>query len=99
MAINTRPARSRLHAGGESRVDHCSEDYTVQGDGVVLTSRLDLDAVVTCTSSHEITATDIDNLERDSSASVVAVDAYFTEVHAEATVTVGLDQVSFGVTR
>lgn len=78
-------------AGGDSVLD-CNADCTVQGDSVVLTS-LALNAVVTCTGSHVITAADIDNLERKSSASVTAVDAYFTEVEAAATVTVGLDQV------
>ena len=60
---------------------------------MVLTSSLGLDAEVTCTGSHAVTAADIDNLERISSASVTAVDEYMTEVEAQATVNVGLDQV------
>ena len=80
---------------GDQFTLNCTANYTVEAERVVLTSSLALDAVVTCTSSLEITATDIDNLERNISASVMAVDAdSTTEVEAEASVTVRLDQVS-----
>jgi len=68
----------------------------VESSAVVLTSTLLLSDVVTCTGSYVITAADVDNLERESGASVTAVDKYGTEVYNEDTVTVGLDQVSTG---
>lgn len=61
---------------------------------MILASSLALDAEVTCTGSHAVTAADVNNLERDSSASVTAVDGYMTEIQDERTVTVGLDQVT-----
>ena len=79
--------------GGQSTLV-CTEAYAVQGDRVVLASSLALDAEVTCTGSHAVTAADVNNLERDSSASVTAVDGYMTEIQDERTVTVGLDQVT-----
>ncbi|CAB1117937.1 unnamed protein product [Ectocarpus sp. CCAP 1310/34] len=81
-----------LVSGGQSTLV-CTEAYVVEGDGVVLASSLALDAEVTCTGFHAVTAADVDNLERHSSASVTAVDVYMTEIQDERTVTVGLDQV------
>lgn len=60
---------------------------------MVLAGEIDLGAEVRCTGSYRITATDVDNLERKSSASVTAEDEYETEVAADAAVTVVLDQV------
>ena len=42
----------------------------------MLSSPLDLHANITCTGSHELTAQDVDNLQRRSDASVTAVDEY-----------------------
>lgn len=52
---------------------------------MVLSSPLGLHADVTCTGSHELTAEDVDNLERRSDASVTAVDEYGKEVSAAKT--------------
>lgn len=60
---------------------------------MALTYELERGAEVTCTGSHVITAADVDNLERDSSASVSAEDEYATEVTSSSDVTVVLDQV------
>lgn len=71
----------------------CGTDYKTQEDSVVLTASLALYAEVMCNGSYVVTAADIDNLERASTASVTAMDDYMTEVEAEAAVNVGLDQV------
>lgn len=68
--------------------------FAADGSAVVLSSPLDLHASVTCTGSHEITADDVDNLERRSEAKVTAVDVYAKEVWAaEPEVVVKLAQV------
>ena len=63
---------------------------------MVLTSPLALGAWATCTGSYIITPADVDNLEKRSEATVTAVDKYDTVVQDEASVNVGLDQVSTG---
>lgn len=80
-------------ADGESTLDCGTAAHSVEGNVVVLESELELAAEVTCTGSHVITAADVDNLERESSASVTAVDEYSTEVTASSTEIVVLDQV------
>lgn len=59
----------------------------------MLAGELELGAEVKCTGSYAITAADVDNLARSSSAYVTAEDEYLTEVTADAAVTVVLDQV------
>lgn len=70
---------------GNFSVLSCDMAFSVYGNAVMLSSPLGLGAVVTCTGAHELTAEDVDNLERRSGAEVTAVDKYRKEVSATAT--------------
>ena len=71
---------------GDSSLLRCGdEELAADGAAVVLSSPLGLHARVTCTGLHELTAEDVDNLERRSDAIVTAVDEYAKEVSAAKT--------------
>lgn len=72
----------------------CDSDFSVDGDEVLLSSSLALEAVVTCNGTHELNIADVDNLERRSTANVTAVDKYSKEVAAAAAMVVAFEQVS-----
>lgn len=84
---------SATGSSGESNLS-CDTTFAVDGDKVVLRSPLAVDGGVTCTGTHEVTASDVDNLERESTATVNAVDVYEYIVRATATTSVALEQVN-----
>lgn len=73
------------YTGSGGSVLSCDSAFFVDGVAVVLSSPLGLGAVVTCTGTHELTAEDVDNLERRSDATVTAMDEYAKEVSATET--------------
>lgn len=77
---------------GESTLS-CDIAFTVVGSAVVLSSPLVMGEWVTCIGSSILSASDINDLERDSSTSATAVDAYNFSVGAIATTHVAFEQV------
>lgn len=71
----------------------CDAEFFVDDSKVVLSSPLALDTVVTCNGTHVLTATDVNNLERRSSAVATAVDEFNEEIMAAATAVVVFEQV------
>lgn len=71
----------------------CNVNVTVAGNAVVLVDPLVVDDWFTCAAMHILTSDDVDNLERDSTATVSAKDVYDFEVSASDTEVVELDQV------
>lgn len=81
----------RFAADGDSSLD-CDAAFSVAGSTIVLES-LAVNGLVVCTGTFMLSADDVDNLERESGATVAAVDKYGYSVGAAATALVVLSQV------
>lgn len=83
-------------SGGSSSVDCEGAEYSVVGStAIVFTSLLAVGNQIKCTGAYELTPVDVQNLKKDSSTTVTAVDAYEKSVEATEPTAVDLDQVTY----
>lgn len=84
-------SRPYVAAGGHSTFV-CDDSFLVDNDSVELSS-LAVDGQVTCMGNHVVEVSDVENLERKSTATVTAVDKFDLAVRDTASMVVALKQV------
>lgn len=82
-----------MHSDAGQSAIVCGESSTVFEDMVLFTAPLAVDAVITCSGTHVLTAADVDNLERTTIGTATAKDEYDYKVEASSSETVSLSQV------
>lgn len=71
----------------------CTQDFTVFKNEVVITHSLVVDAEISCSYTHVLTADDVNELERKAIVTVTARDEYDYQVESSLTEVVSLSQV------
>lgn len=88
------PPSQYLCPGESNESDlQCNVNFAVSGNAVTLADPLVVDNWVTCAAVHVVTFDDVENLERESTATVQAGDIFGYEVSASDAEVVVLDQV------
>lgn len=83
---------SATPADGESKIV-CTQDFTVFKNEVTITDSLVVDAEISCSYIHVLTADDVNELERKAIVTVTARDEYDYQVESSFSEVVSLSQV------
>lgn len=78
--------------GGLSTIE-CNTELEYIGSAVIFTEVLRVDATITCNGAYLLVVSDVENLQRESLTTLVAVDGHSFEVATQKTTTVVLKQV------
>lgn len=72
----------------------CSTESELNGSATLFTEPLSIGTTITCSGVYALTASDVDNLKRESLTTLVATDKYFFQVAREESEVVSLEQVT-----